>query len=112
HFNSASPVCSPARAALMTGRYPTRVGIPTVMWPRDNYGLPDVEMTMAQTLKAVGYSTMCVGKWHLGSLPQFLPTNRGFDEYYGIPYSSDMSPSVLLHNTDVAEKPVQLDTLT
>ena len=109
--NSPGPVCSPARASLLTGRYPTRVGIPTVLFPNDAYGLPDSETTIAQMLKPAGYGTMCVGKWHLGSQPQFLPTNRGFDAYYGIPYSNDMNPSVLLQNTSVIEQPVQLNTL-
>src|SRR5204863_3687637 len=84
-FYAASPVCSPSRSALLTGRYGVRSGIPTVLSPTDTIGLPDSETTIAQMLRAVGYKTMCVGKWHLGSLPRYLPTNRGFDEYYGIP---------------------------
>ena len=111
-FYSTSSVCSPSRASLMTGRYATRVGVPGVLSPHDTTGLSVSEMTIAEVLKPVGYSTMCVGKWHLGSQPQFLPTNRGFDEYYGIPYSNDQSPSILMHNTDIIESPVQLDNLT
>jgi len=112
HFYSANPVCSPSRAALMTGRYPTRVGVPRVLNPKDTTGLPDSETTMAQMLQARNYKTMCIGKWHLGHLPQYLPTNRGFDEYFGIPYSNDMEPPVLLHNTQVVEPRATLETLT
>ena len=111
-FYSTSNVCSPSRASVMTGRYATRVGVPRVISAQDVAGLPLAEKTIADVLKPAGYSTMCVGKWHLGSQPQFLPTNRGFDSYYGIPYSNDMSPSILLDNTQVIESPVQLDTLT
>lgn len=109
---SADPVCSPSRAALLTGRYPTRVGVPRVFFPQDKDGLSLDEKTLADVLKSRGYRTMCVGKWHLGRPTEYLPTNRGFDEYYGIPYSNDMTPRVLMHNTEVIEEPAALDTLT
>ncbi len=111
-FYSASPVCSPSRASLLTGRYGVRTGVHTVLMPTDPAGLADTEVTIAQMLKRAGYRTMCVGKWHLGRPDKFLPTARGFDEYYGIPYSNDMQPSVLLHGTQVIESPVDLATLT
>lgn len=111
-FYSANPVCSPSRASVLTGRYGVRCGVPTVLWPTDPGGLATTEVTIAQMLKPVGYNTMCVGKWHLGFPRQYLPTTRGFDEYYGIPYSNDMAPSILMHNTDIIESPVDLTTLT
>ncbi len=87
----AAPVCSPSRAALMTGCYPKRVlAIPHVLFPGSAIGLNPEEQTVAKVLKEVGYSTACIGKWHLGDQPEFLPTRHGFDHYYGIPYSNDM----------------------
>lgn len=112
HHLSANPVCSPSRASLLTGRYPTRVGVPRVLFPKDATGLPKDELTLAEMLKPLGYKTMCIGKWHLGHLPEFLPTSRGFDEYFGIPYSNDMKPTPLLHNTETVEEPARQDTLT
>ena len=90
-FYSANSVCSPSRAALMTGCYPTRVGIPGVLFPGHKTGLNPDEITIAEILKSKGYATACIGKWHLGHKPSFLPTRQGFDSYYGIPYSNDMT---------------------
>ena len=112
NFYAASPVCSPSRAALLTGRYGVRCGIRTALTPTDTIGLPSTETTIAQMLKPAGYNTMCVGKWHLGCTGGFLPTQHGFDGYYGIPYSNDQSPSVLMQNTTVIESPVNLSTIT
>ena len=89
-FYAAAAVCSPSRAALLTGCYPPRVGITKVLFPRDNIGLNPKEITIADALKGRGYACACVGKWHLGHLPEFLPTSNGFDSYFGIPYSNDM----------------------
>ena len=111
-FYAASNVCSPSRAALLTGQYATRVGVPDVLTPTSTTGLSLSAKTIAEVLKPVGYSTMCIGKWHVGTEPQFLPTSRGFDSYYGIPYSNDQSPSILMQNTTVIESPVVLNTLT
>lgn len=112
NFCSADPVCSPSRAALLTGRYPTRVGVPRVLFPQDKEGLNLDEKTLAEILKDRGYKTMCVGKWHLGRPAEYLPTSRGFDEYFGIPYSNDMTPRVLMHDASVIEENTSLDTLT
>lgn len=89
----AAPVCSPSRSSLMTGCYPKRVlPIPGVLFPASKVGLNPAERTVAEVLKDAGYATACIGKWHLGDQPEFLPTKQGFDHYYGIPYSNDMGP--------------------
>lgn len=116
HFYSANPVCSPSRAALMTGRYPTRVQVPRVLFPNAPDGLPDSETTIAKMLKPSGYRTACVGKWHLGDKPEYLPAARGFDSYFGIPYSNDMTPRLLVEQrngqTEIIEQKATLETLT
>lgn len=112
NFCSADPVCSPSRAALLTGRYPTRVGVPRVLFPQDPGGLNLDETTLANVLRKANYRTMAIGKWHLGRPTAYLPTSRGFDEYFGIPYSNDMTPRVLLRNTEVIEQTADLNTLT
>lgn len=87
----AAPVCSPSRSSLMTGCYPKRVlPISSVLFPVGAVGLHPQETTVAEVLKAQGYTTACIGKWHLGDQPEFLPTSQGFDQYFGIPYSNDM----------------------
>ncbi len=91
-FHVPSPVCSPSRAALLTGCYPKRVGMHRhVLFPNSTYGLNPKELTIADHLKENGYATACFGKWHLGHLPEFLPRAQGFDSYFGIPYSNDMN---------------------
>lgn len=90
-FYSASAVCSPSRAALLTGCYPPRVGVPVVLWPESENGLSNTEVTIADMLKQKGYATECIGKWHVGDSPDRLPNKQGFDKYFGIPYSNDMS---------------------
>ncbi|MDZ4404041.1 sulfatase [Prosthecobacter sp.] len=92
NFHVAQPVCSASRTALLTGCYPNRVGIHGALGPSAKHGINADEMTIAELVKQKGYATAAVGKWHLGSLPQFLPVKHGFDEYYGIPYSNDMWP--------------------
>lgn len=91
-FYSGNAFCTPSRAALLTGSYAARAGFREVLFPGDLTGLNPAEFTMAELFKNAGYKTACVGKWHLGDQPEFLPLNHGFDEYYGIPYSHDMMP--------------------
>ena len=125
-FYMASPVCSPSRAAMMTGCYPPRISFGNldgdiVLFPGQDIGLNPSEKTIAAVLKTAGYRTMLVGKWHCGDQPEFLPTNHGFDDYYGIPFSNDMGrmigrestpPLPLVHGLDVVEEQPDLTSIT
>lgn len=100
---SASNVCSPSRAALLTGRYPARSKVIDVLMPADGKGLPASEVTLPSLLRQAGYRTSLVGKWHLGADRPFMPLSRGFDEYFGVPYSNDMTPLVLCEGDEIIE---------
>ena len=91
-FYVAQPVCGASRAALLTGVYPNRIGMHGAPDHTARYGLHDEEVTLAEILRGQGYATAIFGKWHLGHLPQFLPSAQGFDEWFGLPYSNDMWP--------------------
>ena len=136
-FYSQAPVCSPSRAALLTGRIHLRSGMfgrrQGVFFQDSHHGLPDSEITLAETLKELGYATGIVGKWHLGHLPEYRPLRHGFDSWFGIPYSNDMdwqvppgrerraamfSPSIdywhvpLMRNDIELERPADQTTIT
>jgi arylsulfatase A-like enzyme len=118
----------------MTGRLPVRNGMESdvrrVLFPDSDGGLPSEELTIPEQLKKANYTTACVGKWHLGHLERYLPTNNGFDSYFGIPYSNDMdrekgfnremffSPQIkdynvpLMRNTDIIQRPADQNTIT
>ncbi len=90
-FYVGAPVCTPSRASLLTGKYPDQLGpAKGVLFPHSELGLPEQEITIAELLKKKNYATACIGKWHLGHRDRFLPTNQGFDSFYGIPGSNDM----------------------
>lgn len=135
NFYVAASVCTPSRAALMTGRLPVRSGMTSnksrVLFPNSVNGLPQSEITLAEQLKQAGYSTACIGKWHLGHKEEFLPVNHGFDYYFGIPYSNDMdrvtdkgywefADSIpteyynvpLIRNTEIIERPANQNNIT
>ena len=136
NFYVAASVCTPSRAGLLTGRLPIRSGMVDdnvrVLFPDSRGGLPSSEVTIAEVLKAKGYATGAIGKWHLGHLPQYLPTKQGFDSYFGIPYSNDMDkledapkgpalwkdPDVknfnvpLMRNEEIIERPANQHTIT
>lgn len=126
HYYSASGVCSPSRAALMTGCYPLRIGLhcsaggEAVLKPIDSLGIAADELTLGELFQSRGYATMAIGKWHLGDQSPFLPTRHGFNNYLGIPYSEDMvggkrpgwPPLPLMQNDRVIEAPVERNALT
>jgi arylsulfatase A-like enzyme len=135
-FYASAPVCTPSRAGLVTGRLAVRSGMASetrrVLFPDSSGGLPEEEVTIARALKSAGYATACVGKWHLGHLPAYLPQSHGFDHYFGIPYSNDMDRTAdappardavldprieyfsvpLLRGAAVVERPAEQHTLT
>ncbi len=126
-YYSASGVCTPSRAALMSGCYPMRINMhisdrgSLVLQPVAAKGLNPNETTLGEVMKSAGYATMIIGKWHLGDQPEFLPTRQGFDSFFGIPYSDDMTrdkrpeewPDLpLMRDEKVIEAPVDRDYLT
>ncbi|NJB84283.1 arylsulfatase A-like enzyme [Lewinella marina] len=142
NFYVGASVCTPSRVALLTGRLPVRSGMVSrpkrVLYPHSRRGLPEEEITLADQLKSAGYATACIGKWHLGHRPQYLPTRNGFDYYFGIPYSNDMDIVAdleaeggyynfftsqasydtesyhvpLMRNTEIIERPANQHTIT
>jgi arylsulfatase len=111
-FNAAHPICSASRAALLTGRYGHRSGTTGAFGPYDPTGTSLQETLLSDLFRAAGYKTKAVGKWHLGNAGAYLPTNRGFDSFFGVPYSDDYYPLPLLRDTTVLEQDTDRDLLT
>lgn len=112
HFNTAHPICSASRAALLTGRYSSRTHTQGAYGPSSPDGLDLDEKTLADILKPAGYKSMCIGKWHLGYPPPYLPTHRGFDSFLGVPWSVDMNPFPLIRDAAIVEQNANRETLT
>ncbi len=112
HLNAGHPICSAARAAVLTGRYGTRSGTTGAFGPHSKYGTALDETLVSNLFHDKGYKTKAIGKWHLGDLPPYLPTNRGFDSFYGVPYSVDMYPLPLMRDLTVLETDTDRTLLT
>ena len=113
NFFASANVCTPSRAGLLTGRYPIRTGLAhKAISSEHTHGLPQSELTLAELLKDRGYATAIIGKWHLGHTQEHWPTNHGFDYYWGLPFSNDMTPLALYQGADKIEEPVDQTTLT
>jgi arylsulfatase len=111
-FNAGHPLCSASRAALLTGRYGTRSGSTGAFMPYDTTGTSRDETLLSNLFHDGGYRTKAIGKWHLGKTPEYLPTSRGFDSFYGVPYSVDMHPMPLMRDTAVLEEEANRELLT
>jgi arylsulfatase len=111
-YNSAHPICSASRAALLTGRYAPRSHTPGALFPHATVAMAKEEQTLANLFKDAGYQTHAIGKWHLGDEPGYRPTERGFDTYFGVPYSDDMQPLPLIRDTTTLESDTNRDELT
>ena len=111
-FYAGANVCTPSRAALLTGRYPIRSGMQHVIMPHSQDGLPQSEITVPELLKEAGYATGMVGKWHLGHSDEYWPTAHGFEEFFGVAYSNDMQPFDLYQEKTIIESPADQTALT
>ena len=111
-FNAAHPICSASRAALLTGRYGHRMNTTGAFGPNSPTGTSLDETLLSNLFRKAGYNTMAIGKWHLGDKKEYLPTNRGFDAFYGVPYSDDYYPLPLIRDLTTLEKDTDRDLLT
>jgi arylsulfatase A-like enzyme len=121
-FHTGSPLCSPSRSAFLTGCYPRRIGLAKgVLRPDSDRGIHSSEKTMAELLKSCGYATACIGKWHLGFLPEFLPNRKGFDYYYGLwhnlddwetKFYADQGGVPIMRNEEAVMRPARPEMMT